>query len=82
MSSIDKISVRDKVEQLKADFASLNDSNNLSSETKALILGLLTLIDMMLVIFMEKKTAKKVDFKIANKRPKNTLDRVMEKLYK
>ena len=30
----------------------------------------------------EKKTAKKVDFKIANKRPKNTLDRVMEKLYK
>ena len=30
----------------------------------------------------EKKTAKKVDFKISNKRPKNTLDRVMEKLYK
>ncbi len=30
----------------------------------------------------EKKTAKKVDFQIANKRPKNTLDRVMEKLYK
>ena len=30
----------------------------------------------------EKKTAKKVDFQISNKRPKNTLDRVMEKLYK
>ena len=29
----------------------------------------------------EKKTAKKVDFKISDKRPKNTLDRVMNKLY-
>lgn len=30
----------------------------------------------------EKTTPKKVDFKIASKRPKNSLDRVMSKLYK
>lgn len=58
MSSIDKTSVRDQVNQLKADFHRLSASEKLSLETKTLVLGLLTLVEIMLAVFMEKKTPK------------------------
>ena len=58
MATVNKKSLRDELDHLKAEFNVLRKQNNLSKEAFVLFKSLFVLIDMMLVIFLEKTTQK------------------------
>ena len=58
MASVDKISVRNEVQRLKADFDELCVDGKISSEIKVLMNSMLLIMNLMLTIFLEKKTKK------------------------
>ena len=58
MASLDKTSVRESVNKLKADFEKLDTDNKLSLEVKVLMQSMLTIIELILTIFLEKRTKK------------------------
>ena len=58
MASIDKASVRQQFDELKQNFKDLSDAGKVSSESAILIKSLFTLFEIILAIFMEKKTKK------------------------
>lgn len=59
MATIDKISVREQVEQLKQQFEQLRATGKVNDETQALMSSLLLIVELILSIFLEKKTRKK-----------------------
>jgi transposase len=58
MATIDKESLRESFEQHKTEFKKLSRSKKLTPEIIALVNGLLMLMELMLAIFLEKKTKK------------------------
>lgn len=58
MGSINKTSVREEVDSLKAEFSKLRNSGKIPKECLLLMQGMLTIITLILSIFLEKKTNK------------------------
>lgn len=58
MASLNKISVREEVTKLKADFAQLSREGKVTPETSALFQSLLLIVEMILSIFLERQTRK------------------------
>lgn len=58
MATIDKTSVRDEVNRLKSEFEQLCSEGKVSSEIRVLMSSLLVVVDLILSIFLEKKTRK------------------------
>ena len=58
MASIDKTSLREQLDKLKADQARLLAEKKLNAESQLLINGLLTLLELIVAIFLEKTTRK------------------------
>lgn len=56
--SIDKTSVREQFDSIKSDFYYLSASGKVPDEAALLMKSLLTLFEIVLVFFMEKKTKK------------------------
>lgn len=58
MASIDKKSVREEFDKIKSQFKELKKKKKVSSELSVVVSGLIMLMELMLVIFLEKKTKK------------------------
>lgn len=58
MASISKDSVRDEVNRLKSDFEKLRDKGNVSTEVSVLMSSMLMIVELILSIFLERKTKK------------------------
>lgn len=58
MASLDKSSVREEIDHLKAQFEQLSTEDKLSSEAKVLFNSLLLIVDLILSIFLERQTRK------------------------
>jgi len=58
MASLDKSSVREEIDHLKAQFEQLSAEGKLSSEAKMLFTSLLLIVDLILSIFLERQTRK------------------------
>ncbi len=58
MANIDKKSVRNEVDKVKAEFESLCESGKVSSEIKVLMNSMLMIMELILSIFLERKTRK------------------------
>jgi hypothetical protein len=58
MANIDKKSVRNEVDQVKAEFEQLCDAGKVSSEIKVLMGSMLMIMELILSIFLERKTKK------------------------
>ena len=58
MANIDKKSVRNEVDKVKAEFESLCESGKVSSEIKVLMSSMLMIMELILSIFLERQTRK------------------------
>jgi len=58
MATVDKTSVRKEVERLKLEFENLCSSGKVSSEIQVVMNSLLIVVELILAIFLEKKTRK------------------------
>lgn len=58
MASIDKTSVREELNRLKSEFNRLNSDKTMSADIRVLMQSMITLLDIICAIFLEKKTAK------------------------
>ncbi len=58
MASLDKTSVRTEVNRLKTDFEQLCAEGNITSESKALMMSMFMIVELILSIFLEKTTKK------------------------
>ncbi len=58
MASIDKTSVREELDRLKSEFNRLSSDNAVSGEVRLLMHSMLTLLEIICAIFLEKKTTK------------------------
>jgi transposase len=61
MSVMDKKSVRDEFDRLKSDFTRLAKDQKVTPELKAIFNGMMLLLEVILAIFLEKKTKKTKD---------------------
>lgn len=61
MASINKNSVRDELDRLKSQFEELSSEGSLTRESKILMQSMLTLLNLICAIFLEKNTAKTSD---------------------
>ena len=58
MASLDKTSVRTEVSRLKTDFENLCAEGKITSESKALMISMFMIVELILSIFLEKTTKK------------------------
>lgn len=58
MATMDKTSVRDEVERLKQQFEEISSAGKVSSEVQVVMNSLLVVVELILSIFLEKKTRK------------------------
>lgn len=58
MASVDKASVREEVGRLKADFQALREQGKVSAEVQTIMNALFMIVELMLAIFLERKTRK------------------------
>ena len=58
MATVDRQSLREEFERLKAEFEHLSAADKMSAQTRALFNALLMLFEVLMAIFMEKTTAK------------------------
>jgi transposase len=58
MASLDKTSVRTEVSRLKTDFEQLCADGKITAESKALMLSMFLIVELILSIFLEKSTKK------------------------
>ena len=58
MASINKTSVRDELDRIKTEFQHQNDANAMTNENRALMQSMLTLLELIFSIFLEKTTKK------------------------
>ena len=61
MAVMDKQSVRKEFDRLKSDFNALSKTKKVSTELKIIVNGLILLMEVILAIFLEKKTKKTKD---------------------
>ena len=57
MASLDKTSVRAEVNRLKTDFAQLCSEGNITAESKALMMSMFMIVELILSIFLERATS-------------------------
>ena len=70
MASINKTSVRDELDRLKAQFQKQQNTGNMSDDNRLLIQGLFTLFELLFSILLEKTTTK--NSKNSSKPPSQT----------
>ena len=58
MASLDKTSVKTEVNRLKTDFEQLCADGKITPESKALMMGMFRIVELILYIFLEKTTQK------------------------
>lgn len=58
MAHVDKVSLRQEFVTLKSRFKRLNDTGKLNDESRVLIQGMVTLFEVLIAVFMEKRTVK------------------------
>ena len=58
MGTMNKISVREEIERLKNDFEQLCSAGKVSPETRVVMNSLLVVVELILAVFLEKKTRK------------------------
>ena len=58
MANINKMSVRGELDRLKSEFERLSQENALTGESKLLMRSMLTLLELICAIFLEKNTPK------------------------
>ena len=58
MASLDKICVRTEVSRLKADYEQLCADEKITAESKALMMSMFLIVELILSIFLEKSTKK------------------------
>lgn len=58
MSSVNKQSVREEADRIKAEFDRLASNNKINSECKVLLQSMLMLLNLLIAIFLEKTTSK------------------------
>jgi hypothetical protein len=58
MASLDKTSVRAEVSRLKTDFEQLCADGKITAESKALMMSMFRIVELILSIFLEKTTKK------------------------
>jgi transposase len=58
MATVNKISVREEIERLKHDFEQLCSAGKVSPETRVVMNSLLVVVELILAVFLEKKTRK------------------------
>jgi hypothetical protein len=58
MATLDKTSVRAEIDRLKTEFEQLCSDGKVSAETQTVVKSLLVVIELILAIFLEKKTRK------------------------
>jgi transposase len=58
MANINKVSVREELDRLKKEFQSQTEKGSLSNENRLLMQGVFTLLELIISIFLEKKTVK------------------------
>ncbi len=58
MAQVDKITVRNEVSRIKADFEQLCSNGKITTEIKFLMNSMFMIMELMLSIFLEKKTKK------------------------
>lgn len=58
MATMNKTSIRDEVDRLKQDFEQLCSDDKVSSEIQVVMNSLLVVVELILAIFLEKKTRK------------------------
>ena len=58
MGRVNKLSVREEFDSIKAQFRHLSDTGKLTDESSVLIQGMITLFEVLLAVFMEKRTPK------------------------
>ena len=58
MSSVNKHSLREEVDTLKAQFERLCTEGKMGSESRALFQAMLTLFNLLMAVFMERRTTK------------------------
>jgi transposase len=58
MANLDKTSVKDEVNRLKADFDRLGKEGKVTSESQAIMNSLFMIIELILAIFLERSTDK------------------------
>ena len=58
MATVNKHSLREEFDRLKAEFEQLSTTDKMSAETRALCNALLVLFEVLMAIFMEKTTSK------------------------
>ena len=56
MASLDKTSVKTEVNRLKSDFEQLCADGKITPESKALMMGMFRIVELILSIFLEKTT--------------------------
>ena len=60
MATMDKTSVREEIERLKHQFEDLTSAGKVSPEVQVVMNSLLVVVELILSIFLEKKTQKTV----------------------
>jgi len=58
MSSINKSSLREEFDTIKAQFKSLSNDGKVTAESRALFQAMLMLFEVLMAVFMEKNTRK------------------------
>jgi len=58
MATLNKTSVRAEIDRLRTEFEQLSSDGKVSAETRVVVNGLLVVIELILSIFLEKKTRK------------------------
>ena len=58
MANINKMSVRGELDRLQSEFERLSQENSLTGESRLLMRGMLTLLELICAIFLEKNTTK------------------------
>ena len=58
MAHVDKVSLRQEFVTLKSQFKRLNDTGKLNDESRLLIQAMVTLFEVLIAVFMEKRTVK------------------------
>ncbi len=58
MATMNKTSIREEIERLKQEFEQLCSAGKVSPEIRALMNSMLIIVELILAIFLEKKTPK------------------------
>jgi hypothetical protein len=73
MATVNKTSIREEITRLKNDFDHLCNDGKVSAEMRVVMNSLLMVVELILAVFLEKKTRKKRVLQRLNKNTVNTV---------